>query len=256
MNSLARQQQAMVHALTGAWDAAALSGMTHEDDPLRLRGLQAYRSNAHALAERALGAAFPVTAQLLGEQNFHALSHAFWHAHPPQRGDMGWWGDALPEFMASAPQLGDEPYLADIGRLEWALHRASFAADVPADHPSLSFLLESDPGDVRLVLAAGVYVIDSLWPVASILNAHLVGTPDLEEAGAMIRRATPEAALVWRNGLRPCLRQETTAGARFVAALQTCPSLGAALDQAAPPDLASWLATAVQTGLVAGASRL
>ena len=153
MNALAREQQAMVQALTGRWDAAALSGMTREDDPLRLRGLQAYRGNAHALAERALAAAFPVTAQLLGEENFNALSRAFWHTHPPERGDMGWWGEALPEFMAGATQLQDEPYLADVGRVEWALHRAAFAADVPADHASLSLLLECDPGELRLVLA-------------------------------------------------------------------------------------------------------
>jgi hypothetical protein len=253
MSVLAEQQQALVRALVGPCDDTSLAALPLQDAPLRLRGLQAYRGNAQALAQRALAAAFPVTLQLLGEENFSALAVAFWQSHPPQRGDMGCWGDALPGFMAGAAQLKDEPYLADVGRVEWALHRASSAADVVPDQASLRVLLETDPGDVRLVLASGVALVRSSFPVASIVNAHLVGKPGLAEAGARLREGMQETALVWRPGFKPCVRHEEPASADFIAALQAAPSLGAALEMAAPPEFAQWLAQAVQTGLVAGA---
>lgn len=256
MSALASQQQAMLQALRGHRDDSALSGLTRQKDLLRWRGLQAYRGNAHALAERALAAAFPVMVLLLGEESFSALARAFWHDHPPQCGDMGWWGDTLPSFIAGAAQLQDEPYLPDVARVEWALHRAAFAADVQADSASLALLLETDPADLRLVLASGVCVLRSPWPVATIINAHLGGGPDLGVAGARLRAGTPEIALVWRRGFKPCMRQDEPPSADFVTALQTCPSLGAALDAAAPPDLAGWLSAAVQSGLVASACRL
>jgi len=253
MSVLAEQQQALVRALDGPQDDASLSALPLQDAPSRLRGLQAYQGNAQALAHRALEAAFPVTSQLLGEENFSALAAAFWQSHPPQRGDMGWWGEALPGFMAAAAQLKDEPYLADVGRVEWALHRALFAADVAPDHASLSVLLETDPCDVHLTLASGVALVRSPYPVASIVNAHLVGKPDLAEAGEKLREHKQETALVWRPGFKPCARHEEPASADFIAALQAAPSLAAALEMAAPPEFAQWLSQAVQTGLVVGA---
>ena len=120
-----------------------------------------------------------MTSQLLGEENFSALAAAFWQSHPPQRGDMGWWGEALPGFVAAAAQLKDEPYLADVGRVEWALHRALFAADVAPDHASLSVLLETDPCDVHLTLASGVLV----------LYAALLGSQDERTREAGLLRA-------------------------------------------------------------------
>lgn len=40
---------------------------------LPLRGLQAYRANARALAGRVLTAAYPVTAELLGEESWKSV---------------------------------------------------------------------------------------------------------------------------------------------------------------------------------------
>jgi hypothetical protein len=96
------------------------------------RGLQAYRANAGALAERALAAAYPDRAQLLGDESFAGMARAYWHHHAPVLGDVARWGAELPAFIAAAEQLAEEPYLADVARLDWAVHMAQSAADGPA----------------------------------------------------------------------------------------------------------------------------
>ncbi len=253
MTSLARQQQAMLQAVFGRWDEAALRGLAAQDDSLRIRGLQAYRSNGHALAQRALAAAFPVLNQLLGEENFAGLARAFWQRHPPVHGDIALWGDQLPGFAGQSAQLVDEPYLADVARVEWALHSAATAADAVADPGSFRLLVEQEPAAVTLVLAPGVSVIESRWPVVSIIHAHVTGEPGLDLAGERLRAGVAETALVWRQGFKPMLRQAARAEAGFLAAIEAGHALGAALEAEDGIDFNNWLAPAVQSALVLGA---
>lgn len=256
MSALARQQEALLRAVFGRRDESALRGLALQDDSLRVRGLQAYRSHGHALAQRALAAAYPVINQMLGDENFDGLARAYWQRHPPDRGDMGQWGGQLPGYVEQAAQLAVEPCLADVARVEWALHRTATAADVVPDPGSFSLLVEHDPAAVTLDMAAGAQVIRSAWPVVSLVNAHLTGVPDPALAGERLRAGTAEIALVWRQGFRPMLRESTPAEAAFLEAIQARLALDAALEAAEGLDFNTWLAPAVQSGLLAGASLL
>lgn len=258
MNTLAAQQQAMVRALWARRsDEAAALLAPHAERPgeaLFLRGLQAYRSNGRELAQRALAAAFPVVAQLLGEEGFGALARELWLRHPPRRGDLAEWGGELPALIEALPDLhGEVPYLPDVARLEWALHRAASAADGTPDAASLALLAEADPARVRLRLAPGTAVVASAWPVASIVLAHQQGQPTLEEAARRLREGAGEAALVWRQGLKPMLREAAAHECAFIAALQEGRTLLDSLQLAPQLDLGAWLAAAWQQGLLAGA---
>lgn len=216
------------------------------------RGLEAYRSNGHALAQRALAGAYPVVQQLLGEENFTALALDLWLCHPPQRGDMAHWGEALPAHIESVAELNEqEPYLADVARVEWLLHRAATVADAAPNPGSFQLLAERDPADVTLALSPGVACLASRYPVVSIVNAHLENEPTLEEAGQRLRASVAETALVWRQGFKPRLRQAAAGEQAFIAALQEKRSLADSL--LAAPELAfnDWLAPAVQSGLLA-----
>lgn len=129
---LAREQEAMLAALWAPAQDAALQALSGVATPVRAgaqahlgRAVMAYRAHGRALAARALAAAFPVLAQLLGEENFGALARAFWLARPPAIGDIAQWGAGLAEFVRHTPQLTDEPYLADVTHVEWALHVAA-----------------------------------------------------------------------------------------------------------------------------------
>jgi len=268
---LAREQQALLHAVLGEHDDSSLWPHVHLDSvdaPMARRGLQAYQANGLALAERALGAAYPVLAQLIGDESFAPLARHFWRCHPPGRGDMACWGDGLADFLEVSPQLADEPYLGDVARVEWALHRAATAADARPDPHSFALLSSADPAEVTLMLGAGVFLLASAYPVASIVNAHLLDEPALAEAAALLRAGAAEHVLVWRQGFRPRVRTIAAAEYALLAALQAGSSLEAALDDAltraaagAPGAAAAfsfehWLGQAVQDGLVTGARQL
>jgi hypothetical protein len=266
---LAQEQQALLHALMGERDDGELwPHLQFVHAPLARRGLQAYRANGLALAERALGAAYPVLAQLIGDESFPSLARHFWRHCPPARGDVACWGDGLAAFVEAAPQLADEPYLGDVARIEWALHQATTAADAKPDPNAFALLSTADPAELTLTLGAGVFLLASAYPVPSIVNAHLLGEPALAKAAALLRAGAAEHALVWRQGFKPRVRSIATAEHALLAALQAGRSLQAALDcalddaHAATPESAAafnfehWLGQAVQQGLVTGAHRL
>lgn len=263
MTALARQQQALLDALLAQPGSQPATGAQERLEGLVLepssRGLAAYRANGHALAERALCAAFPVVRALVGEDSFAALARAFWHRHPPQRGDLACWGGDLPGSLANDPQLADVPYLADVAQVEWALHRAAGATDAEADPASFALLTTLDPGELTLRLASGTAVMRSLWPVASLVTAHLHDDPPLAVAGQRVQARVAENAVVWRQALRPRVAPCTPAQAALLRALLNGQSLLTGLDAAlaCEPgfDFGSWLAGAVAQGQVLGARR-
>jgi hypothetical protein len=242
MNREALRQQHLVRAL---WrdDSAVLDLLRTDASP----GLAAYRSNAGAMAERALAAAYPTLAALIGNEPFAALARHLWHERPPQRGDLGLWGEALPDFIAASPQLADEPYLADSARLDWALHLASRAADgTPPDHPALDALATDDPSCLHAQLAPGAAVVASAWPIVTVWRAHH-GSASVDDARAALAARRSECAFIWRDDAFAVQVEPIDAhDAAFTAALSHGHSLAAALD-AAGSDFAfdGWLARAL-----------
>jgi Putative DNA-binding domain len=250
MSRLLQQQQALLHALF-EWPAQdATKNIAAHAYYTGARGLKAYQSNGHSLAQRVLEAAYPVVAQLVGAESFADLARALWHAHPPTRGDMAQWGDALPEFLQASTQLADEPYLSDVARTEWALHCAASAADAFADVSTLALLTTHDPAQLYFGLAPGGIVVRSAWPIVSILGAHLEHTPAFAVVGQQLRDGLAQDALVWRAGLRPRVREAFAGEAHFVQALAQGLSVSQALDAAPVLDFGAWLPMAVQSGLL------
>jgi Putative DNA-binding domain len=266
---LAQQQQALLHTLfarpgTAHADTAhaALLEQLDARHPQTARGLAAYQANGHAQAERSLMAAYPVVAALIGGDNFAWLARDLWHQHPPRCGDLAQWGDALPGFVQAQPQLADVPYLGDVAQAEWALHRAAGASDAEPDLPSFARLGQEDPAGLALTLAPGTVVIASPYPVASLVTAHLTGSPSLAAAAQRLREGIGEHALVWRQGLRPRIAAITPAAAALVQALLKGADLPQALDAACARtsvsdtwDFSAWLTAAVTDGLVIGVHR-
>lgn len=217
------------------------------------RGLAAYRSHAAAQATRTLGAAYPVLAHLLGDENFDALARKLWSERPPQRGDLSLWGGALAQLIEQLPDLAAaEPYLADVARTEWALHEAATAADADPEPQSFALLASVDPEELALVLAPGTLCLASRWPVVTLIEAHAIDPPELERAARCLAAGLGETALVWRQAYRPLLRIAQPGEAAFVTALLDGRSLHQALAHAADFDFQAWLAPAVHEGLLLG----
>jgi hypothetical protein len=250
--ALAQQQEALLDALFAWPPQSAMKNLAAQAIDPGARGLKAYQTNGHMLAERALTAAYPVVAQLLGGESFGDLARALWHGHPPLQGDLALWGDALPAFLHISEQLQEEPYLPDVARAEWALHCAATAADVQPDPASLALLTTHDPAQLQLVLAPGCVVVESKWPLASLLLAHLQGQPSLAEAGAQVRARLPQEVVVWREGLRARVREAVPGEALCLRSVVDGQTLAHALDKAPQLDFSSWFPMAIQTALVLG----
>jgi len=239
----ALRQQMLLRALWRDARPGVVEGWLRDTPAGKRRGLAAYRANAGALAERALGAAYPTVVQLLGAESFAALARAFWQARPPLHGDIGEWGADLASFVAADAQLASEPYLADVSRLDWAVHQAERADDDDAPALGLERLADSDPSALQLQLRSGMAVVLSEHPVASIWLAHRSDAAarfdQVREAFAQGRR---EAALVQRDGVAARVRLLALDAARFTSHLLAGHPLGTALDQAGPDfDFEAWL---------------
>ena len=258
---LAQDQQTLLSAVLGGQSDDALRALVDSnplgasnqsgaaEKSLARRGLQAYQSHGLALAQRALGAAYPVIAQLVGDENFAAVAQHFWRQQPPTCGDMAQWGEGLANFLSASPQLASEPYLADVARVEWALHRAE-----PPAMPSLK-------------LSPGVWLLASAFPAASLIDAHRLPPanrqPALADAAALLAGCIGENVLVWREGFRAQVKCIGAAEQALLAALLAGDSLDAALTKASGTeerhykptfDFTEWVANAVKIGLVTGAS--
>lgn len=207
-----QRQQALVAAL---WQPVGSAAAAAAEAALRpwldaaawptAWGLRAYRGHARALAPRALAQVYPAVAALVGARAWAQLARRHWLAHPPQRGDLGEWGSALPAALAADERLTAWPWLADVARLELAVHRAERADPAEAASASagatdwLGRLAEADPARCGLRLAPGSALCDSAWPVLALWQAHQGGGPaDLAPARALLAAGLGQRVWVWR----------------------------------------------------------
>lgn len=246
--------------------AATLQGWAHVPRRARhdlARGLAAYRGNADATAERALAARCPTLQQLVGTETFALIARRHWHEHPPVRGDLAQWGDALPAAIEADAQLADTPYLADCARLDALAFAAEVAPDATPDLTSLHRLADTDPMHLRLQPAPGAALLASRWPVVTIRAAHAQDEEAADRsidpfaaARQALNQGQGEHAWVWRQGWQVRVAAITPATACFMdAALLRGVDLGVALTQVAQQfpapdgfDFSTWLVEALQQG--------
>lgn len=244
--------------LLSAIDAGEGAGL-REQGARAARGLEAYRANAESIAERALAAAFPTVQALIGPEAFATAARAFWRDAPPQRGDLGEWGDGFPAWLQALLAMADWPYLGDCARLDIALHRCERAADASLDAASLALLGGDDAERLHIGWMPGTALLRSDWPIASIHRAHQLEGADADAAFEAVRAAIAaqrgESALVVRQGWRAVVHLQEPAAAAFAAALLGGSAIGPALEVAGPAfDFAAWLEGAVRQGWLKGVS--
>ncbi len=252
-DSEAVRQQALLQAIAGG---AAPGDGAHHVEPIApgpsdprtglWAGLWIYRANVNALAERALASAFPTLMAMVGADDFKHLAREFWRDHPPQCGDIGEWGEALPDWLRAHAGFAAWPYLGDCAQLDWLRHACERAADASLDGASLALFESHDPGRLQLVLRPGVALQDSRWPVVSLYAAHQADTTGFDAARDAIAARRGEIALVARRGWRAEVHRIDTPTCAWTRALQGGASLGEALNHVgAEFDFTAWLTRAL-----------
>lgn len=243
----AQRQSALLAVLLAGHEPSPQAALSEQGERLR-RGLVAYRANAEMMAERALQAAYPTVAAMVGEEDFAALARALWRASPPQRGDLAQWGLDLPEFIEAQRDLDPWPYLAACARLDAALRRCEAAADAVPEPGTLALLAEHDADVLRLRLLPCVQLIDSRWPIATLYAAHhRDGAVDLDAAREALAGRRAEAVVVARHGWHARVSEVDASFFAWMQALHDGLPLSVALASAGDAfAFDDWLVTALQ----------
>jgi len=179
-----------------------------------------YRHGALANLAGSLAATYPVVARLVGGSFFAEAARRHALAAPSASGDLDDYGGDFPAFLARYPHAQGLPYLADVARLEWALHESRRAADARSlDMARFATLAPESAGTVRVALHPSVRLVASAHPVLAIWEANQAdgdGTPARDEGADRVRvsrtgdgtRAELAGAAAW--ALSQALREGAT----------------------------------------------
>lgn len=216
-----------------------------------------YRGAVEATREAALAAAYPVVERLVGEAFFGEAAHAYARAHPSTSGDLHGFGHRFAEFIGAYVPAASLEYLADVARLEWAVHESAHAADARAfDFAALASIPESAHGKLCARLAPATRCLRSCHPVVAIFEANAAGRDGVPE-----RLEGPDHVMVRRADGNVAVERVDAAAWRFLAALargEALESASACLEEheaRMPALLAGWIATGVIEALEPGDMR-
>lgn len=183
-----------------------------------------YRNNVVVSLGDALLTGFPIITKLLGEANMKGLAGLFLRAHPPTSPLMMHYGAALPEFIATLPQLKHLGYLPDVAQLELALRRSYHAADLdPVSPDALARRAPEDLIETKLTFAPTMVLLRSDWPLFDIWRFNT-------ENDAPKPSAISQDVLITRPDYDPLPQALPIGGADWIDAMIGDDSIGAALE--------------------------
>jgi Putative DNA-binding domain len=166
-----------------AWIARALIGAEQREAPPALVGgpspsarFAIHVRNYEASLLAALASKFPATAWLAGAETVRDAARAFLRARPPREPCIAEYGADFPEFLAGFGRAQSLPYLRAFAELEWAVGRASIAADrEPVDWSAFVALGAERLLGAKVGLHDGVGYLRAAWRVDELMKTFLQG---------------------------------------------------------------------------------
>jgi len=151
--------------------APALAPYIHGPQP-ETRALL-YANTVYGTLTKALESVHPVIARLLGARCFDGLACHFIRQVPSRSGDLHDFGVEFADFVAGTPLAENYPYLPDVARLEWLVHRVFHARNAaPLDVRRLRDVAPEHYAQLRFILAPASALLASLYPVHHIWEAN------------------------------------------------------------------------------------
>lgn len=173
MADLATTQSVFAEMLRSAVVSADERAVFNSTGKSLAERLALYRGNVLANGRKALSAAYPVVEQLVGGEFFDGLAREYGRRSPSSNGDLTLYGERFGEFLDGFEHVRDLPYLPDVARLEWAVHRAHYAADSERlDLTALASIPVESQGALRPRLHPACALLVSRWPLARIRAVH------------------------------------------------------------------------------------
>src|SRR5262249_61655578 len=92
--------------------------------------LDIYHNSIFSGLTKALCLSYPAVQRLVGADFFGGVAQLFIVRHPPGAACLNRYGGEFPNFLRDLPAAATVAYLADVARLEWAVHCAIHAPDI------------------------------------------------------------------------------------------------------------------------------
>jgi hypothetical protein len=217
MMELRQLQREMQRGLLG--EESTIETRIADAPPLAIEArLRIYR---HAYVSRLIEVLqdhYPVLHQILGDEDFEALSAAFIRAHPSVHRSIRWYGRELAAFLRKEPPFDAQPILGEIAGFEWGLGEAFDSADASVlDRAALQAIDPAAWGRLKLRLHPSLRRLKFEWNTVAVwkaITAH-EDPPDPE------RSDEPVEWLLWRRDLENYFRSlDGLEGAALTAALE------------------------------------
>jgi len=239
VSELAALQRGFGAAIASLEKAAEAAPMFRGPPQAALERLAVYRGNVVGACTKALAGAYPIVAKIVGQSFFEGMAREYLRRFPSTSGDLNEYGAQLAEFVARFPHTQDLPYLPDVARMEWLVHRAYYAAD------------DAPPG-ARLAPACAL--LASPWPLARIWEVH---QDDYEGEFSVNLEAGPGRILIYRPRFRVLVGPLSAGSYRFLERIGAGAPVATALEAAlvAEPgfDLGAALAAWIEARVIVDA---
>ncbi len=223
------------------------------------QGINIYRRNLLANAQRALNISFPSIFTLLDSDISEQLVYQFLRVSPPNLGDWTQWGENFSGFLATTEIGMDYPYIADCAALDWHMHCALHGRDQTLTSSTLQLLSESDPEKLFVVFNQNVKVFKTAYPLIQIFQAHHHNDERQRKSAmneakkSLASMSTEQYVMVFRPEFQPKVAEITTSEGVFMLCLLSGRSLTQALDVVKDDNEFSfeqWLFTAIERNLI------
>ncbi|WP_434633610.1 HvfC/BufC family peptide modification chaperone [Chromobacterium sp. CV08] len=224
-------QHALLEAIADPAQAPAAAALGL--DPA---GLSVYRNNYRIGLIDTLAHSHPVCRELVGEDFFTALAREYVKRHASDSGNLHRYGADFADFVAGFEHCRELPYLADVARLEWAVHRSYYAAD--AESLDTSALAAFAPGQweaLRFQPRPDVALCRADSPALSIWRAHrergpLDGLLALPAENALVYRERGEVKTLALDDARHDFYAALFGGAALADAMEAAQTRDAGFD--------------------------
>lgn len=192
-------QQSFVNNLTARNpDPVFLSQLEESGDLSVANRFNIYSNNRRVGLVKALATTYPVCQRLVGEKYFRAMVNTYVEQYPSTSPNLNDYGSYLAEALLDSPFVLDLPYLIDVIRLEWHVHRILIGPDAcHFDWGTLSSVSNDHYSDLIFCRSENSVLMHSRFPVDRIWEtnqADFVGDDrvDLAEGEVYL--------LIWRLG--------------------------------------------------------
>jgi len=156
--------------------------------------LQIYGDAYQSRLIEALASNYPILQKYLGDESFQELALHYIDEHPSTFRSIRWFGDQFENFL----QKHNEPYLAELSKLEWRMTLTFDASDREIiDMTAVMQIPPDDWGMMQFTPHPSVYLLDFQWNVIQIWRSLSEdNSPD-----APLKCDVPIPYIFWRKDL-------------------------------------------------------